>query len=238
MSTRRNQPAIPQRGAVTSPARAPWRLLEPEAIAALLALGERVEAHRGAIIDCDAALVLSGVLGAQHQLSGRRVLSALLHGGDVIELTDEDAAPDSAPRRQLIVLSKQAEYLALPRDRFVDGGFERADLTCAWAQALSRQIAALRRHCADVSTLTPIARTARALLELRAAATADDAQPLDLLTLQLRRGDIADYIGVKPETLSRAFRQLEATQAISARRLTLIQINDVAALSSIAEGRA
>ena len=64
---------------------------------------------------------------------------------------------------------------------------------------------------------------------------ADDSDPrLDSVELPMSREDIADFLGLKKETVSRSFRQLEERGLISRRERHRVAIESLAALRELA----
>ena len=66
----------------------------------------------------------------------------------------------------------------------------------------------------------------------------DNAGADDVVRLPISRGDIGDYLGLQPETVSRTIRALETQQCITLVHRNEIRIRDVDALRQIARGGA
>ena len=67
----------------------------------------------------------------------------------------------------------------------------------------------------------------------RAAAT---EQPTDPLSLPMSRADIADYLGLTIETVSRTFTQLRSDEIIALPEHNLVRVMNGEALAQLAEG--
>src|SRR5690606_38135761 len=76
---------------------------------------------------------------------------------------------------------------------------------------------------------TPTARLASFLLRLAASNVRYD-QPANVVTLPMTREDIADYLGLTIETVSRTFTKLKTDGLIELPSRTRIEINDKVAL--------
>jgi CRP/FNR family transcriptional regulator len=64
--------------------------------------------------------------------------------------------------------------------------------------------------------------------------TDDDDSRLNEVGLPMSREDIADFLGLKKETVSRSFRQLEDRKLIERREHHIVRIQDLAALRKLA----
>ncbi|MBT3330810.1 MAG: helix-turn-helix domain-containing protein [Rhodospirillaceae bacterium] len=69
---------------------------------------------------------------------------------------------------------------------------------------------------------------------MKRAAAAD--QPKDPIALPMSRADIADYLGLTIETVSRTFTRLKTDKIISLPDHAQVKVDDMAALVSLAEG--
>lgn len=206
---------------------------------ALLAHAVLHELARGDVVPSLTDVMLDGVVGVVDAASdGRPLVSALFHDGDLIDLRRERRRPQGeakalAPTR---LISLDAEHVD-------DVIADHADLSAFWIDQLREQFGALRDHCADLCCKTPIERLAAALLELKR--WPENTPPREglaeigggvLLRLPILRADLAGYIGVKPETVSRVFRQLEREHLIEIERRDVIRLTDLGAIRRIANG--
>lgn len=94
------------------------------------------------------------------------------------------------------------------------------------------------RHAQDQMLLlgrkTPTARLASFLLRL-AAANARYDRPTDVVTLPMTREDIADFLGLTIETVSRTFTKLKTDGVIALPNRARVEIKDITELSMMAE---
>ena len=58
------------------------------------------------------------------------------------------------------------------------------------------------------------------------------------VNIPFQRGDLAEYLGMQPETLSRCFQQLKDQKIIEYDKVSSIQIKNPTVLREIAEGNA
>lgn len=209
-----------------------WDGLAPESIAALSASADMVQLKRGEATTARIGIVLSGALGLARELAdGRRVLTALFHAEDFFDLRR-----GSRPQEGVPTALAETVLLAVEEERLAECLADRTDLAGALLAHLGAQIGRLQDHSADLACKTPMERMASALLEFRRWPGAARGAEGERLALPLRRTDIADYIGVKAETASRVFRQLEEEQLISPGRRNQIVVNDLPELKRIASG--
>ena len=103
-------------------------------------------------------------------------------------------------------------------------------------QAMSSELSATRRLLVAVSQRSAKERVAGFLLELsdRYARRNDDASTI---VLPMTRADIADYLGLTIETVSRMFTKLRKDGLINIEHCILITLNDMDALAEVAEGK-
>ena len=172
----------------------------------------------------------SGVAGIQHVLSdGRRSISALFVAGDIIDLRHHDIVRNG----DFVSLSKTVLNL-------VSGvGFDRnTELDLPERRAVEdrarRQFDFLSRHCADLGKKTAAEKFSSYLFECcRRQMDIPKTQDVGLL---LQRVDIADYLGVRPETLSRVIAKMERIGLIRIAPNNRFCILDAATLRQVANG--
>lgn len=102
-------------------------------------------------------------------------------------------------------------------------------------EELSRELAASRAQLMMVSKRVSGERLASFLLAL-AKRNAERADSSDVLKLPMRRLDIADFLGLTIETVSRTFTRLKTDGLIEIGPGSLVKIVDRDALEAIAEG--
>lgn len=204
----------------------------------MLAHSSPVQLERGQALPSLAGFLSDGVVGVAGAASdGRPLVCALFHTGDLIDLRRRARRPQGEARALTAV-----ELIAFDVEAIDAVIGAHQDLAALWIEQIRDQFATLRDHCADLSCKTPIERLASALLELRrwpenVVAGAAKAQGRAVtLRLPILRNDLAGYIGVKPETVSRVFRKLEEEKLIEIQRRNVICLKDIAAIRRIANG--
>ncbi|MEL6317966.1 MAG: Crp/Fnr family transcriptional regulator, partial [Pseudomonadota bacterium] len=179
-------------------------------------------------------LALSGVIAVvDRMVDGRQTISQLLHPGDLFDLGTAPIEPSEA-----LTALTAASYVAL--DEEVWRGLLGADRRLADASyaRLGEQTRRLRRHISAIAFTTPLERLSATLLELRRRAPdgTEAAGQDPRLALEIRRRDLSEHVGLKPETVSRSFRQLEQEGVIAIEEKGLLRMIDVAELERIAQG--
>lgn len=121
-------------------------------------------------------------------------------------------------------------YDALEHLSARDAGLRRR----LWAQAAQR-IRALARQSMSLAKLTADRRLADFVLELAERQRARGYSPLEF-RLSMSGNDIASYLGMAPETVSRGFHGLQR-QGVAQLERKRIRIHDLAALEAVSRGR-
>lgn len=192
-----------------------------------LAPGE-VFRHEGAAPDYLFNIVSGAVKLFKLLADGRRQIVGFLTVGDFVGFGRPDAAPASAEAITAVRLCR------FERSRFqvlldAHPGLERRLLAVA-----SDEIAAGQEHMMLLGRLTATERVARFLL-----ARADSSRRVggsdEGFGLPMSRGDIADYLGLTTETVSRVFTQLRHKRLIEYGAARHVVLLDRPALSALAE---
>lgn len=189
--------------------------------------------ERGEHVASSVGMVQSGAFAVEQLTAdGRRVLCALFHAGDLVDVRRHE-------HRQPQVLT------ALTKSTFVEFDEERFDSCIAinsdmakWANSqLCEQTARLRDHALDLACKTPTEKVASVLFEFRRwPQCLGRLDSSDVVYLQIARRDISDYIGIRPETLSRCLRALESGHLIRILSRRRILLSNVASLHYLASG--
>lgn len=215
----------------------PWDRLAPHSVRALLTSGVPVSCARGEAVDGDLGIVCDGTLGVERYLSdGRRVLTVLFRPGDLFDLRRHERLQQG----KLIALG---EVWSLALD---PAAWERclarfADIGPAVVRQLEDHAGRMQDHAADLAAKTPLERLASVLFEFRRWPGADHAeQGPARVRIPIMRRDIADYVGLKPETVSRALRELHGRRLIASAPDVPdeIRLVDVPAMRLLANGGA
>jgi CRP/FNR family transcriptional regulator len=210
--------------------------LEPDEVRRLseIVQGQRVEPNQTIFAEGDPADALFNVTGGTVKLykllpDGRRQITGFLVAGDFIGLALNESYAYSAetvtqtslcrfPRRRMEALLD--EFPKMQRRLFSMASNELA--------AAQDQMLLLGRKTAREKICSFLL-----LLSQRATRRGHKENPVHV---PMSRADIADYLGLTTETVSRTFTQLKTSGAISLQEGNKIHITDMDALTDMAEG--
>ncbi|MEO1199528.1 MAG: helix-turn-helix domain-containing protein [Pseudomonadota bacterium] len=160
---------------------------------------------------------------------GRRQVVELLSPGDLFGLTVGTYYDCSA------------ETLSNARVR----GFDRrlcdrsSDLMSLMCRHLQEQLGAMREHAVLLGRKSAMERLASFLMRLALGRTIDDADQIILpdsehvVQLSMTRQEIADYLGLTIETVSRSFSELRRRGLVSFDRQDKVRIKDLSAMNEL-----
>ena len=177
--------------------------------------------------------VARGTIGLHHILKdGRRTISCFFLAGDII-----DWRVLNCRSGELQCLTGVAAHAFTP-DAF--DKFKRENRAAGTAIAQLNLLHAGRAtgHCVDLARKSAVEKLASFIFECRRR---QPAGPGSVVKLLLRRTDIADYMGLRPETLCRAFARLKQLRLIRLIRLEgsdLAEILNEPELRQLANGAA
>jgi CRP/FNR family transcriptional regulator len=179
------------------------------------------------------ATVLSGVIKLSKLLpDGRQQIVALLFPGDFLGRPYRAEFPYAAETATEVhlccygrtyfegFLQEQPEL----KQTFLEQTLDSVDAARDWMLLLGRKSA---REKVAALLLTVLHRTAQPCADC-------EHESCRQLTLPLSRTEMADYLGLRLETVSRQLKQLEATGAIKRIDPRRISVADAAALADIA----
>lgn len=169
--------------------------------------------------------VRSGSLALQASIPGRRrLILCLLFPGDLFETTCSPALPDAS-----LLATCGAEVFKTNLRTLMDVLAAGQGLARSALNKLQAQKSRLILHNTMIGALTGEERTAAVLLELGLRL----GTPFDggtAFALPLSRSDIADYLALNPDTLSRHFSRLKALGIIHQNGRSQTKILDWPAL--------
>jgi len=174
--------------------------------------------------------VASGVLSLQHLLEdGRRTISALFMQGDIVDMR----GLVSRHRGQLIALSKVNICRMSPLAFEASLDTNQAAQRVAWNNLRTQTYRAMD-HAADLAKKQAMEKLASFVFECRRrqGRVRGDRDVL----IPVRRVDLADYLGMQPETVSRCFKDLEEKGIIAFEGISNLKILDFPTLRRIANG--
>lgn len=175
----------------------------------------------------------SGVLRLSKLLpDGRRQIAGFLFPGDFLGITMED---EHAFTAEAITPSQLCQFSRTRFDGFVDSHphLERRLYAIA-----AHELAAARQQVVLLGRKTAAERVASFLLMLDARRiSSGSGERLDgFITLPMSRNDIADYLGLRIETVSRELSALKASRLIRLTTTQTIRFVDRERLEELAEG--
>lgn len=176
------------------------------------------------------AIILRGAIGLQHVLSdGRRSISTIFLPGEILDFRHiriNDGVVIS------LTLVELCLFGAVDFDRLL---LKNPRVRAAVTASHFRNFGFVASHCVDLARKSAIEKLASFIFECRNRQAERRDEVIHLL---LKRIDIADYMGLRPETLSRAFAKLKQRKLISSDGVDQIQILNEPALRQIANGAA
>ncbi len=175
--------------------------------------------------------VVSGTLRLYSLLAdGRRQITGFARPGDFLGLHVGEECPFSAEavtdvrvcrfeRRDLETLSESHPQLC---HRILD--------------LKNRELARAQEQLVVLGRKTPMEKVASFLLQEMQAGSPGGSGGSVAVDLHMTRGDIADYLGLTIETVSRTFTKLRQSQAIRLPRAERVEIDHPDRLEELAEG--
>ncbi|WP_292069190.1 helix-turn-helix domain-containing protein [Brevundimonas sp. UBA7534] len=209
--------------------------LGDEDLAKLDSIAERtaLKAGEGLIRQGDPAghvfNITSGSVRVYKLLSdGRRQITGFLFAGDFVGLATGDDYAFSAEAIEDATLCRfrKSEYRALIR--------EAPALESALLERATHELAAAQNQMLLLGRKTALERVASFLLNL----PEDPVRPATdgMVRLPMTRAEIADYLGLTIETVSRVFSRLKTTGVIRLVSLHELRIEEPDRLAALAEG--
>jgi CRP/FNR family transcriptional regulator len=171
------------------------------------------------------AVLVSGILRiSRQQADGRRQIIGLFFPGDLIEFSQVTDYVE-------IEAATDARICSFHRSGIADLLASSHDIRMALLAARQQMADRMRAHVWVLGALNPAERIA---LFLASSCSNMPWQPLPsggrILTMQLPRADIADYLGTTVETLCRVIGKLDETGLIKARDHRHFEIPDLSCL--------
>lgn len=160
--------------------------------------------------------------------NGRCQIIALVHPGELImpptiELTSPCAV--EAAVSSMVFLIDRTQFDSV-RERM-------PELELLLAEQLQTALARAYEHLVTLGRKRPIERLASLLIEL-AQHQEDDQNEHNVCSVPLLRADIADYLGLESETISRLFSQLKIESVIDPITPSLIRVLDWGRIEQLA----
>lgn len=184
-----------------------------------------------ALLQWPIVAVSSGVLSLQHLMAdGRKSIAALYMQGDIIDLR----GISNRNRCNLISLG-DSRVCKLSPDVFEQVISTNPNAQNSIWKNLRAQTFRAIDHSVDMSKKQALEKLASFIIECNHREFSK-AKSTTIAKIPVRRVDLAEYIGVQPETVSRCFRDLQDRGIIEFENLALVTVHDVATLREIANG--
>ena len=172
----------------------------------------------------------NGVMSMQHLLQdGRKTIAALFMRGDIIDLRNIS----NRNRGALIALGK-VDVCRLSPKVFEEVMARNPDAQKVIWENLRDQAFRAMDHSGDIAKKQALEKLASFIFECRnrQVGFCDG----DLVEIPVRRIDLAEYLGMQPETVSRCFKDLETRGIIETPKLNALKLLNVPTLRRIANG--
>ena len=187
------------------------------------------EGNGKGFFDWDLAVISRGTLTVGSTFEdGRRAITDFLVPGEVLHAKQDD----DRGNRGDVTASPDFLLCLIPK---LEANFDAAECRCIERCLRSDAIGhidALRDRIAALARLDPPERLAHLLLSLRGRLNPDE----QVVNLSFSRSDIADLLGMRAETVSRALLTLEEADLIRRDGPKRIEILDPTGLAAIAGG--
>ena len=176
--------------------------------------------------------ILDGTVGIQHVLEdGRRTISAFFTRGDILDLRR------GSGRRQVSVRglrkSRICKLDTIAFDRIQDRNPSARALV---TYNLREQAHRSADHAADLAKKQAIEKVASFMFECHNRQTSNKGCDRFEVVLPMRQYDLAEYLGIQPETLSRNLRELNESDVVEVRKPTFIVVRNPPKLRRLANG--
>ena len=176
----------------------------------------------------DAYKVVSGVVRiCRHLADGRRQIVQFLFPSDffnIMGLGEHGFAAEAV---------SDAVLMKYPRRAFAKLADERATIQQRFLNLLSQRLNHIQSHLMMLGRQSAKERIACFLLNLAERTGSEEDEIIDL---PMSRQDIADYLGLRIETVSRVFSEMKREGLIDARNLYQFALIDTDGLQAIADG--
>lgn len=196
----------------------------------------RYEAGDAIFLEGDAAgsvyNLTSGVLRLSKLLpDGRRQIAGFIFPGDFLGITMEEEHAFTAEA------VGPSELCRFPRPRFESFVEAHPHLERRLYALAAHELAAARQQVVLLGRKTAAERVASFLLMLAArGCEVSGAEGDEVVRLPMTRGDIADYLGLRIETVSRELSALKASRLIQITSAQTVRLLDCERLEELAEG--
>ncbi len=195
---------------------------------ATLKRGESIETED--LMTWPVIAISAGVISLQHLLEdGRKTIAAFFMQGDIIDLR----GLSSRNRGHMIALNK-VHLCRLSPEAFEKILDTNPDAQRVVWNNLRKQTYRAIDHSADLAKKHALEKLASFIFECKRRQTVTLAE--NSVIIPVRRVDLAEYLGMQPETVSRCFKDLEERGIIEFNGISNIRIKKAPTLRRIANG--
>jgi len=160
---------------------------------------------------------------------GRRHVTGFMHPGDFLGISVDDEHAFSAEALE------DAQLCWFPRNRFDDFVEEHSSMERELYLMAAHELAAAQQQMVLLGRKTATERLASFLLVLAERTDASDGDGARLIKLSMSRSDIADYLGLTKETVSRVLSAFRRDRVIRLRSVNEVEIVDRESLGQLAD---
>lgn len=161
---------------------------------------------------------------------GRRQVTGFMHPGDFLGISVHDEHAFTAEAME------QVQLCAFPRARFDDFVEDNGELERELYRLAAHELAAAQQQMVLLGRKTAAERVASFFLDLAERAERNSGGSTRFIDLPMSRSDIADYLGLTKETVSRVLALLKRQRLIRLEALDRIEILDRDGLEATAAG--
>lgn len=161
---------------------------------------------------------------------GRRQVTGFLFPGDFLGITVDDEYAFT------VEALTHSQLCLFPRNRFGEFTEDHPDMERELYRLAAHELAAAQQQMVLLGRKTAEERVASFFLTLLERTEKVSGEPERMIDLPMGRSDIADYLGLTKETVSRVLALLKHKRAIRLDALNRIEILDRTGLTEIAEG--
>jgi CRP/FNR family transcriptional regulator len=161
---------------------------------------------------------------------GRRHVVGFMYAGDFLGISIDDEHAFSAE------LIEDAQLCAFPRRRFDTFLADHPPMEHELYRMAAHELNAAQQQLVLLGRKTATERIANFLVLLAERADRLGGEKARVVDFAMSRADIADYLGLTKETVSRIFSAFRARRLIRLVKLNKVEILDRAVLQQVAEG--
>jgi CRP/FNR family transcriptional regulator len=160
---------------------------------------------------------------------GRRHVAGFLHAGDFLGISVDDEQAFSAEAVE------EAQLCWFPRTRFDDFVEDHSSMERELYRLAAHELAAAQQQLVLLGRKTATERIATFLLNLAKRSERISVADCSQVRLPMSRSDIADFLGLTKETVSRVFSALRRNRVIRLKAVDEVEIVDRELLEHLAE---